>query len=142
MKNAKYGVMPRLVDDFVAQLARTSSEMTLTMPVITTMCAESCPKQGAVFCNYKFLMDMAAADGNKWATNFLSDTENPSPAGLVTEALKLTFGCKPAFVFFNPMAELQVTQACLAAQSKPNNYKGSAFVSIFKTFSTNVTRLL
>ena len=63
----------------------------------------------------------------KWATNPLSDTENPSPAGLVTEALKLTSGVSRPFVFFNPMAELQVTQACLAAQSKPNNYKGSAF---------------
>ena len=82
LKKAKYGVMPRLVDDFVAQLARTSNEMTLTMPAITTMCAESCPKQGAVFCNYKFLDEMAAADGNKWATNPLSDTENPSPAEL------------------------------------------------------------
>ena len=101
--------------------------MTLTMPVITTMCAESCPKAGAVFCNYDFLDKMSAADGKKWSTNPLSDTEKSKSSELSYNGFEADFGCKPGFRIFNPMAELQVTQACLAAQSKPNGYTGSAF---------------
>ena len=123
LKDAKYGVMPRMVDDFVAQLARTSKDMTLTMPVITTMCAESCPKSGTVFCNYEFLDKMSAAAGTKWATNPLPEV----PATEVKTALQLTSSVNRALVFFNPAAELQVTQACLSAQSKPSGYAGSAF---------------
>ena len=68
---AKVGVMPRLIDDFITESYRTYSTSSLSMPVVTTMCAEKCPVVNDVFCDYAFLYemdDMLGAQGI-WQTN-------------------------------------------------------------------------
>ena len=62
--------MPRLIDDFITESYRTYSTSSLSMPVVTTMCAEKCPVVNDVFCDYAFLANVDRLGGKGiWQTN-------------------------------------------------------------------------
>ena len=67
------GVMPRLMDDLISSSYRPS----MSLPVITTQCAEKCPKQGEVFCSYDFLQRLTGEIGGEgiWRSNPITSEE-------------------------------------------------------------------
>jgi hypothetical protein len=127
LKAARVGVMPRLIDDFILEAKRTTENMAISMPVVTTMCAEECPKSGAVFCDYSFLQRMASEAGEVWATNPLVDTKPKEPKTQALRILQKTATENRALIKINPALENVVKGKCLMETEKPVGYTKSAF---------------
>jgi choline transporter-like protein 2/4/5 len=111
----KVGVMPRLVDDLMAEAFRATSEMSLAIPVITTQCAAKCPAQGDVFCSYDFLqrMDAMVGGGGIWKENPLTDS---GVLSIIQRNMALTVDLD-RFTLAMSGSEALLTAACLPASS-------------------------
>lgn len=122
LKEARVGVMPRLIDDFILEAKRTTENMAISMPVVTTMCAEECPKSGAVFCDYSFLQRMVAESGETWSKNPLVDTDLKKPKTQVMRILRNTATTNRALIKLNPNLESIVKGKCMMETEKPIGY--------------------
>ena len=137
LATAKVGVMPRLIDDFITESYRTYSTSSLSMPVVTTMCAEKCPVVNDVFCDYAFLNEMHAKLGANgiWQTNPLQGDAKDK----VRSALQQTADVNRAAVQLQlgggvAGSALALKCGTISATVKPDSYKGSAAEFCTKVF--------
>ena len=136
LAKAKVGVMPRLIDDFITESYRTYSTSSLSMPVVTTMCAEKCPVVNDVFCDY-ILYEMDDMLGGKgiWQTNLLQGDAKDK----VRSALQQTADVNRAAVQLQlgggaASTALAVKCATISSTVKPVSFKGTAAEFCNKVF--------
>lgn len=134
---AKVGVMPRLIDDFITETYRTYSTSSLSMPVVTTMCAAKCPVVNDVFCDYAFLDEMHSLLGAQgiWQTNPLQGDAKDK----VRSALQQTADVNRAAVQLQlgggvASADLALKCGTISATVKPASFTGSAAEFCTKVF--------
>lgn len=84
--DAKKGVFPRMVDDFVRLIPKGAELPSMSDISVTTFCAEKCPSEGDIFCTYEFSKEMAKDDKNFQVSPLANSAKTEAQAQLLKTA--------------------------------------------------------